>query len=276
MNAFKKLKMFDRLKLLTGDAGLDALENCKVILFGVGGVGSWCAESLIRSGIGSLTLVDNDTVCETNINRQLQATHSSIGSVKVEALKSRLQDINSHAEIITVNSVYNRNTAENFDLSSYNYVIDAIDSLTPKVELITRALSSNTILFSSSGAAGKLDPARIKVASIWKVEKCPLAKKVKKRLKKDRVKGNFLTVYSDELLDGYKDNSGDNLTGFNMPQPDREAMIDKKGITKKQIGGSVAHITAIFGFFLAGLVFEDILKKSGYIKLERGVDNSKI
>lgn len=221
----------------------------RVIIFGVGGVGSWCAESLIRSGIRHLSIVDSDRVCASNINRQLMATTLTVGQVKVDALRERLLSINPSADIITIEKVFNEETADTFDLDSYDYIIDAIDSLKDKALLILLATRSKAKFFSSMGAALKIDPTRIRVTEFWKVEGDPLARMLRKRFKQNDQypKRKFQCVYSDELLQ----NKG--------PQPEeKEETLSQ--ITKGQTNGSLAHITAIFGFTLAGLVLQDATK----------------
>lgn len=243
--------IFNRLSLLVGDAKMADIESRRVILFGVGGVGSWCAESLIRSGISHLTIVDCDRVCVTNVNRQLQATTKTIGRVKVEVLKERLLEINPSAEINAMQEVYSAANAEMFHLEDYDYIIDAIDSLENKMQLIIHASSCRGKLFSSMGAALKVDPTQIKVAEFWEVQGCPLARALRKKMNR---KGNvpqkkFLCVYSPELLVNkgavVADNQDDVIEGLS---------------SKAQINGTVAHITAIFGFTIAGLVMKDIVE----------------
>jgi tRNA A37 threonylcarbamoyladenosine dehydratase len=221
-----------------------------VILLGVGGVGSWCAESLVRSGIRQLTIVDSDCVCITNINRQLMATSETVGQVKVEAMKERLLTINPQAEITALQRVFTQETSASFDLDSYDYIIDAIDSLKDKATLILLACQTQAKLFSSMGAALKLDPTRIKVTEFWKVNGDPLARALRNKFKKGKVfpKRKFLCVYSDELLE----NRG-------CPPDDDEV---PSTFNKPQTNGTLAHITAIFGFMLAGLVVQDISKKT--------------
>ncbi|MBI9020710.1 MAG: tRNA threonylcarbamoyladenosine dehydratase, partial [Verrucomicrobia bacterium] len=191
----KKYPAFHRTELLIGDAALKKFAETRVILFGVGGVGSWCAEALIRSGVGHLTIVDNDVICVTNINRQLQATAKNVGQSKVEALKTRLLEIHPDAEITALQKVYNYETREEFDLPSYDYVIDAIDSLSHKVDLIASVMDMGVTLFSAMGAACKLDATTIRVDSIWKTHGCKLAKFVRKRLRHRGVTGDCLCVY---------------------------------------------------------------------------------
>ena len=176
--------IFNRAQLLLGSDAMERLGKIRVIIFGVGGVGSWCAESLVRSGISHLTVVDSDRVCITNINRQLMATVKTVGQVKVEALKERLLTINPMAEIDARQQIFSEETANSFCLESYDYIIDAIDSLKDKRLLIEMACQTKAVFFSSMGAALKMDPTRIKVAEFWKVEGCPLARALRQRFKR--------------------------------------------------------------------------------------------
>ena len=242
--------IFRRSELLLGSEAMQRLAAKRVIIFGVGGVGSWCAESLIRSGIIHLTIVDSDRVSVTNINRQLMATTLTVGQVKVDALKERLLSINPSAQITTIEKVFNEESADTFDLDSYDYIIDAIDSLKDKALLILLATKTNAKFFSSMGAALKIDPTRIRVTEFWKVKGDPLARMLRKRFKQNDQypKRKFQCVYSDELLQ----NKG--------PQPEKEETLSQ--ITKGQTNGSLAHITAIFGCTLAGLVLQDAVENT--------------
>ena len=201
--------IFRRSELLLGDEAMSRIGEKRVIIFGVGGVGSWCAESLIRSGIRKLTIVDSDRVCITNINRQLMATTKTVGQVKVEALKERLITINPSAEITALQQIFTAETAESFQLDSYDYIIDAIDSLKDKALLILMGTKTKAKFFSSMGAALKLDPTRIKTAEFWKVQGDPLARALRKRFKRDGQypKRKFMCVYSDELLENKSHNA---------------------------------------------------------------------
>ena len=165
--------IFRRSELLLGNESMERIAQKRVIIFGVGGVGSWCAESLVRSGIRQLTIVDSDRVCITNINRQLMATTKTIGQVKVEALKERLLTINPAAEITALQKIFTAENADEFELHNYDYIIDAIDSLKDKAALILLACKTNAKFYSSMGAALKLDPTRIKVTEFWKVQGDP-------------------------------------------------------------------------------------------------------
>jgi len=223
--------IFQRSELLLGGEAMSRIDEKRVIIFGVGGVGSWCAESLVRSGIKHLTVVDCDSVCVSNINRQLMATTETVGQVKVDVLKERLLTINPSAEITALHQFFTAETADSFNLGSYDYIIDAIDSLKDKALLILMATQTDAKFFSSMGAALKLDPTRIKIDEFWKVQGDPLARVLRKRFKREGQypSRKFLCVYSDELL-----------------EPREEGK------------GSLVHITAIFGFMLASLVIQDV------------------
>ena len=230
-------EIFQRSELLLGTEAMERIAQKRVIVFGVGGVGSWCVESLVRSGIRQLTIVDSDSVCASNINRQLMATTETIGQVKVDVLRQRLLTINPSAEITAIHEFFTAETAESFHLDSYDYIIDAIDSLKDKALLILMACETKATFFASMGAALKLDPTRIKIAEFWKIQGDPLARALRKRFK-DKREGQypsrkFLCVYSDEL-------------------------IEPQGMGK----GSLVHITAIFGFMLARLVIQDAVKEN--------------
>lgn len=228
-----------RTRLVAGDAMMERLAATRVILFGVGGVGSWCAEALVRSGVGQLTIVDSDCVAVSNINRQLPATWSAVGQPKVEVLRKRLLDINPQAQITALQQRYTPATAPDFALETYDFVIDAIDSLPDKTHLILRATDAATAprqaFFSSMGAARKLRPELIRTAEFWKVEGCPLARALRANFRRSGIypKRKFKCVYSPERLDHRADG-------------------------QRGINGTFAHTTAIFGLTLAGLVIENL------------------
>ena len=260
--------IFRRSELLLGDEAMERIAQKRVIIFGVGGVGSWCAESLIRSGIKQLTVVDSDRVCITNINRQLMATTKTIGQVKVEALKERLLSINPSAEIMALQKIFSQETAEEFDLDSYDYIIDAIDSLKDKALLILMATQfPSSKFFSSMGAALKMDPTRIKVTEFWKVQGDPLARALRKKFKSQGKypKRKFQCIYSDELLENKGHNATCGTEQCMCPKakngPGDQSLLNHEWCSSKaQINGTLAHITAIFGFMLAGLVIQDATK----------------
>jgi tRNA A37 threonylcarbamoyladenosine dehydratase len=257
----KTEQSFNRLELLTGKDALQKLNSTNVIIFGVGGVGSWCAEALIRNGIGKLTIVDSDRVCATNINRQLQATSETVGEIKVDILKKRLLSINPDASITAHCKVYNKESAPSFNIEQYDYCVDAIDSLSNKVELIVHAYTSGCKVYTALGAACKLDVSRIKTGSLWKSEGCHLGRFVRKRLRKRKFNGDIQCVYSDELLPS----TGERLDGCGTGECICPGSADPDNpdtdwcSLKKQINGSAVHITASFGFFLAGMITKDIV-----------------
>ncbi len=260
--------IFRRTELLLGEDTLKQLSEKRVIIFGVGGVGSWCAESLIRTGIQQLTIVDSDRVCITNINRQLMATSQTVGQVKVEVLKERLLSINPRAEITALQQIFTAETAESFNIGNYDYVIDAIDSLKDKVLLIQMATEAGVCFFSSMGAALKMDPTRIKVAEFWKIQGDPLARALRRRFKRDGhfPKRKFLCVYSDELLQNKGHNATCGTSQCVCPKaqegPGDPSLVNHEWCSSKaQINGTLAHITAIFGFMLAGLVIQDCCRE---------------
>ncbi len=261
--------IFKRTELLVGSSIMDTIAAQRAIIFGVGGVGSWCAESLVRSGIRHLTIVDSDRVCITNINRQLMATTKTVGHVKVEALRDRLLEINPHAEITALQKIYNEETADSFDLDSYDYVIDAIDSLKDKALLILRATASRAAFYSSMGAALKMDPLKVQVAEFWKVRGCPLGSALRKKFRKQKIKlpRKFQCVYSEELLDNLGHNETCGTAACMCPKakqgPGDPSLVNHEWCSSKaQINGTMAHITALFGFTIAGLVMDDIYTRA--------------
>lgn len=232
---------FSRVERLVGADGLMRLNEARVILFGVGGVGGWCAEALVRSGIGQLTIVDPDLVDRSNINRQLPATSSTVGRPKVEVLRERLQDINPSCRVEALQKRYEAGTE--WGLEGYDVIIDAIDSLKDKAALILEGSAAAGAFFSSMGAACKLDPTKVRVAEFFSVRGCPLGSALRKRLRQAKTlpAKPFLCVYDDEVLP--------NLGPEQDPGPG-----------KAVANGTLAPITGIFGFTLAALAIEHILK----------------
>lgn len=225
-------EIFQRSRELLGDKVQQALRDTRVIVFGVGGVGSWCAEGLVRSGIGKLAIVDFDSVSVSNINRQRMADTRTLGLPKVDALADMLLAINPALKLERICRRVSGDNLEEFRLDSYDYVVDAIDSLKDKAALIRAASASAACFFSSMGAARKLDPTRIHVTNFWKVRDCPLGAALRKKLRREgnMPERSFLCVYGDEVMDCEK--------------------------------GSLVHITSIFGMTLAGLVIKDIYAKN--------------
>ncbi|MDR0799776.1 MAG: tRNA threonylcarbamoyladenosine dehydratase [Dysgonamonadaceae bacterium] len=258
--------LFQRSSLLMGDEFMQKVADTRVIIFGMGGVGSWCAESLVRSGIRRLTIVDSDRICVTNINRQLPATVKTVGQVKVEVLKERLLEINPTAEINALQTIYSKENSESFQLAEYDYILDAIDSLEHKIHLIQTATRTPAVFFSSMGAALKMDPSKIQVAEFWKVRGCPLGAALRKKLKKTGLPAKkFLCVFSEELLENKGRNASCGTDKCLCPKvkngPGDPNLVNHEWCSlKAQINGTMAHTTAIFGFSLAGLVMQDINK----------------
>lgn len=219
--------MFTRTIQLLGEDGFRALQNARVILFGVGGVGGWCAEALLRTGIGHLTIVDFDKVDTTNLNRQVVATHNNIGQSKVLEMQKRLLNIAPEADIQAIDRQYNVDTADTFDLTQYDIVIDAIDMVECKALLLYRATQAGCKVYSSMGAGRKTDPQKIRTAEFWKVQGCPLARALRTKMKKADLlpASKIQCVYSEEI-------SGDQ--------------------------GTLAPIVGVFGMTLASIVINDL------------------
>ncbi len=251
---YTEQEIFDRSRLILGEEAMHLLANRRVIIFGIGGVGSWAAEALVRTGLRHLTIVDADLVAPSNINRQAPATTLTIGEPKTDAMRRKLLEINPEAEITAINRLYSEETAAEFDLASYDCVIDAIDSLADKAQLILHATSlpKEVCFLSSMGAALKLDPTQIRVAEFWKVEGCPLGAALRRRFRKShKFPGRkFNCVYSPERVS--------NL-GADSPSP--LADLQPMSFGKVAVNGSLCHITAIFGMTLAGLALRHLLSR---------------
>jgi tRNA A37 threonylcarbamoyladenosine dehydratase len=231
--------IFHRIALLIGDEGLEKLKKTNVLVFGAGGVGSWCAEALVRSGIGKIGIVDFDTVCESNINRQIQATANTLGCVKVDVLKQRLLEINPDCEVTAVNKLFCSEDAASFNIENADYVIDAIDTINHKIDLIEKTCNANVTLYSSMGMALKMDPLQIKTASIWDTRSCPLARLVRQGLRKRGFSSDFTVVYSNE-------------------KPIHAETAPAAANKEKTPNGSIVTVTASAGLLLASLVLRDI------------------
>ncbi|HBL32635.1 MAG TPA: tRNA threonylcarbamoyladenosine dehydratase [Porphyromonadaceae bacterium] len=260
--------LFQRTELLMGEGFMQHAADKRVIIFGIGGVGSWCAESLIRSGIKHLTLVDSDRICITNVNRQLIATTKTIGKVKVEILRDRLLEINPRAEIVALQKIYSPETHDSFRLDSYDYIIDAIDSLSNKIHLIREAVKTHATFFSSMGAALKIDPTRIRVAEFMQVKGCPLGAALRKRIRREGgLNKEFLCVYSDELLQNKGQNTSCGTEKCLCPKavegPGDPDLANHEWCSQKaRINGTSSYIPAMFGMTIASLVVMDIDKQA--------------
>ena len=231
---------FSRMGLLLGEEALSRLENARVAVFGLGGVGGYTVEALVRGGIGKLDLIDSDTVSVSNRNRQLLATRSTLGLPKVEAAKRRVLDINELAEVKTFQVFYNAETAHLFDFTEYDYIVDAIDTVTGKLQLIEQAVAAGTPIISCMGTGNKLDPTAFRVSDISKTTMCPLARVMRKELGKRGIK-HLKVVYSQEEA----------MT----PHGAEEEMAQ---LGKRQIPGSVSFVPGAAGLILAGAVIKDL------------------
>lgn len=230
-----------RTELLIGEEGTEKLQNATVAVFGIGGVGGYVVEALARSGVGSFDLIDSDTVSISNLNRQIIATMDTVGQYKVDVMKERILSINPEAKVTVHKCFYLPETAQEFDFQSYSYVVDAVDTVTAKIDIIMRAKEAEVPVISSMGAGNKMDPTKFQVADIYKTSVCPLAKVMRHELKKRGVK-KLKVVYSTE-----------------------EAITPKKVLTQELTGsrrstpGSIAFIPSVAGLILAGEVVKDII-----------------
>lgn len=237
---------FSRTGLLLGREAMEKLKNSRVAVFGIGGVGGHAAEALVRSGIGALDIIDNDTVCETNINRQIIATTKTIGMQKTDVAEARFLEINPEIKIRKHNIFYTAETADKFDFTEYDYIIDAIDTVAGKLALAENAQRAGVPIIASMGAGNKLDPTRFEVADIYKTSVCPLAKVMRRECKKRGIK-KLKCVYSKEEA----------LT------PIAEELNEEipEGSSRRQIAGSTAFVPSVAGLIIAGEVIKDLIEK---------------
>lgn len=234
---------YDRTRLLLGESGVNALKNARVILFGLGGVGGYTAEALARAGVGHLTLVDHDTVSLTNINRQILATHSTVGQDKVEVAAKRIYDIDPEIDVVVCKTFYLPETAGEFDLTKYDYVVDAIDTVTGKLSLIAQAKAAGVPVISCMGTGNKLDATAFRVADISKTSGCALARIMRKECAKRGLKG-VKAVYSEELP---------------LATDETEEMIrEREGSGRRSTPGSVSFVPGVAGLIMAGEVIKDL------------------
>ncbi|MBU3803268.1 MAG: tRNA threonylcarbamoyladenosine dehydratase [Candidatus Cellulosilyticum pullistercoris] len=247
------LNQFSRTELLFGKEAMEKLANARVAVFGVGGVGGYAVEALARSGVGTFDIIDDDKVCLTNINRQIIATRKTVGRYKVEVMKERILEINPKAIVHTHQCFYTPETADQFDFSQYTYVIDAIDTVTGKIELVMRAQAAGVPIMSSMGAGNKLDPTKFEVTDIYKTSVCPLAKVMRRELKARRVK-KLKVVYSKELVRKPIEDMSISCRANCICPPGAE----RKCTDKRQIPGSTAFVPSVAGLIIAGEVIKDI------------------
>ena len=228
---------FLRTRMLIGDENMGRLCNAKVLVFGVGGVGGYAVEAMARSGIGSFLLVDNDCVAESNINRQIIATYETIGRYKVDVMAERILKINPQAKVEVRKCFFLPENADEFDFSEFSYVVDAVDTVTAKIEIVLRAQQAGVPVISSMGAGNKLDPTRFEVTDIYRTQMCPLAKVMRRELKKRGVK-KLKVVYSTE--------------------PARKPLIEAQDAKRRSTPGSIAYVPSVAGLIVAGEVIRDL------------------
>ncbi|EOD00651.1 tRNA threonylcarbamoyladenosine dehydratase [Caldisalinibacter kiritimatiensis] len=232
---------FHRTEMIIGKYNLKKLKESKVAVFGIGGVGSYVVEGLVRCGVGTLILIDFDTVDITNINRQLHASMNTVGKVKVEVMKKRILDINPEANVIAYNKLYNSETANDLLSSEYDYVVDAIDMVSSKLDLIEKCKKMDTPIISSMGTGNKLNPTMFKVADIYETKVCPLAKVMRKELRRRGIK-ELKVVYSEE-------------------KPIKPQKQDEQEDRRNQTPGSISFVPSVAGLIIASEVIKDLIKQ---------------
>ncbi|MDD4164679.1 MAG: tRNA threonylcarbamoyladenosine dehydratase [Eubacteriales bacterium] len=247
------MNQFSRTELLLGKDSIKKLSLSRVAVFGIGGVGSYAAEALVRGGIGRIDLIDNDIVCLSNINRQIIATHSTLGKVKVDVMRERLLDINPDAVINTHKLFFDAESAALFDFTEFSYIVDAIDTVSSKLTLIECAVNADVPIISCMGAGNKLDPTMLEIDDIYKTSVCPLARVMRYELRKRGI-AKLKVVYSKEKpIKTEKDTENDYETNIVCPDDTTE-----KSNIRKQVPGSVSFVPPVAGLIIAGEVIRDI------------------
>lgn len=249
------MNQFSRTELLIGKEGVEKLANSRVAIFGIGGVGGYTVEALARSGVGEFDLIDDDRVCLTNINRQILATRSTVGKYKVDVAMERILDINPRAQVHVYKTFYMPDTADQFDFSVYDYVVDAIDTVTGKLQLVEQAYRTGTKIISSMGAGNKMDASAFQVADISKTSVCPLAKVMRRELRKRGIK-KLKVVYSTELPIEPKETEELSCKNHCVCPPGTA----RKCTVRRQIPGSTAFVPSVAGLIIAGEVVKDLIK----------------
>lgn len=245
------LDRFSRTQLIFGKEAMDRLKGSRVAVFGVGGVGGYTVEALARSGVGAIDIIDNDKVCLTNINRQIIATGKTVGKYKVDVAKERIEEINPDCKVTAFRTFYMPETADQFDFTKYDYVVDAIDTVTGKIALIENAKKAGTPIISSMGAGNKVDPTAFEVADIYKTSVCPLARVMRYELKRRGIK-KLKVVYSKEKPIPPIDDEDPNGENGCLSMADKVA-------GKRQVPGSTAFVPSVAGLIIAGEVIKDII-----------------
>jgi tRNA A37 threonylcarbamoyladenosine dehydratase len=247
------LNQFSRTQLLLGQEGMEKLYNARVAVFGIGGVGGYTVEALVRSGIGTLDLIDDDRVCLTNLNRQIYATRKTVGKYKVDVAEERILEINPKAVVNKYKTFYTPETADLFDFSRYDYVVDAIDTVTGKLELVEQAYKAGVPIISSMGAGNKMDPSAFEVTDIYKTSVCPLARVMRRELKKRGIK-KLKVVYSKEPAMTPIDDMSISCRSHCICPPGTA----RKCTDRRQVPGSNAFVPAVAGLIIAGEVVKDL------------------
>lgn len=247
---------FSRTELLIGSEAMNKLKNSKIAIFGVGGVGSFTAEALARSGVGKLILVDDDNVCLTNINRQIHATTRTIGKAKVQVMADRIKEINPRAEVVTYQSFYTKDNAEELLSDEYDYVVDAIDTVSAKIDMAVRCSEKGIPIISSMGAGNKLNAAAFEVTDIFKTSICPLAKVMRYELRKRGVK-RLKVVYSKETPIKPSEESAHSCKSNCICPPGNERTCS----SRRAIPGSISFVPSVVGLIIAGEVVKDLISE---------------
>ncbi len=248
------MDQFARTQLLLGEKAMEKLKNSRVAVFGVGGVGGYSVEALARSGVGAIDIIDDDKVCLTNINRQIIADTKSIGKYKVDVAKERILSINPKCKVTTYRCFYLPENSSEFDFSNYDYVIDAVDTVTAKINLVMQANESNVKIISSMGAGNKLDPTAFMVSDIYRTSVCPLAKVMRRELKKRNIKKLKVVYSKEEALIPEKDESISCSSHCVCPPGTERTCTDRRAIP-----GSVAFVPSVVGLIIAGEVIKDLI-----------------
>lgn len=250
------LTQFSRTELLFGKEAMDKLAGSKVAVFGIGGVGGYACEALVRSGVGAFDLIDDDKVCLTNLNRQIIATRSTVGKYKTDVMRDRMLDINPNVEVEVHKCFFLPENADDFPWDSYDYVVDAVDTVTAKIALVMKCKEKNIPIISSMGAGNKLDGSQFKVADIYKTKVCPLAKVMRRELKKRGVK-KLKVVYSEEIPTRPIEDMAISCRNNCICPPGAE----HKCTERRDIPGSVAFVPSVAGLIIAGEVAKDLIRR---------------
>lgn len=237
-------EMFSRTAMLLGEEALEKLAKSRVAVFGIGGVGGYVVEALVRAGVGAIDIIDNDVVCESNLNRQIIATRSSVGKAKVDAMETRIHDINPQCRVRKHQCFYLPETAYQFDFSEYSYVVDAIDTVAGKIQLVMQAKEACVPIISSMGTGNKLNPMELEIADIYKTSVCPLAKVMRRELKKREIKSLKVLYSKEEPRKPFAQYNTENETGMRRATP-----------------GSISFVPSVAGLIIASEVVKDLITK---------------